>query len=260
VSRGRRAPERPTKHPDPLAELVETYPFPDPHTASPDGLLAYGGDLAAERLISAYAQGVFPWYESDPILWYSPDPRTVLLPGDLIVNRTLRKNLRRARFEIRLDTDFRGVIEACACAPRPGQAGTWITSDMLEAYCHLHELGVAHSCEAWQAGELVGGIYGISLGRTFFGESMFARRSDASKIAFVHLVRQLDDWGFHFLDCQAYTAHTERLGAREWPRELFLDALRSALRYETRVGRWSLEIDTPIGTGAAFGTSGAGSE
>jgi leucyl/phenylalanyl-tRNA--protein transferase len=222
----------------PLRELTRAFPFPDPREGSAEGLLAYGGDLLPERLIAAYAQGIFPWYEEDPILWFSPDPRMVLLPSELQINRTLRKNLARKRYEVRMDSDFRGVIEACAEAPRPGQRGTWITDDMLAAYCELHALGVAHSCEAWLEDELVGGIYGVSLGLAFFGESMFARSSDASKVALVHLVRQLDAWGFHFLDCQAHTPHTERLGAREWPRDDFLDALGRALDAPTRLGSW----------------------
>lgn len=228
---------------NPLDELILAYPFPDPREGSAEGLLAYGGDLRPERLLSAYAQGIFPWYEEDPILWFSPDPRMVLLPAELRIDRTLRKNLRRGRYEMRMDTDFRGVIAACAETPRPGQRGTWITNDMLEAYCQLHALGFAHSCESWLDGELVGGIYGISLGRAFFGESMFARASDASKVALVHLVRQIEAWGFDFLDCQAHTPHTERLGAREWPRDVFLDALERALEAPTRRGQWRLEVN-----------------
>jgi leucyl/phenylalanyl-tRNA--protein transferase len=228
---------------NPLHDLTLAFPFPDPREASEEGLLAYGGDLRPERLLSAYAQGIFPWYEEDPILWFSPDPRMVLLPSELRINRTLRKNLQRQRYDVRMDTSFREVIAACAEAPRPGQRGTWITDDMLSAYCELHTLGFAHSCEAWLDGELVGGIYGVSLGRAFFGESMFARASDASKVALVYLVRQIEAWGFDFLDCQAHTPHTERLGARECPRDDFLDALDRALEAPTRRGRWRLEVD-----------------
>jgi len=227
----------------PLRDLTVAFPFPDPREASEEGLLAYGGDLRPERLLSAYAQGIFPWYEEDPILWFSPDPRMVLLPSELRINRTLRKNLQRQRYDVRMDTSFREVIEACAEAPRAGQRGTWITDDMLSAYCELHTLGFAHSCEAWLDGELVGGIYGVSLGRAFFGESMFARASDASKVALVYLARQIEAWGFDFLDCQAHTPHTERLGAREWPRDDFLDALDRALEAPTRRGPWRLEVD-----------------
>jgi leucyl/phenylalanyl-tRNA--protein transferase len=220
---------------------MQQFPFPDPALADADGLLAYGGDLSPERLVSAYAHGVFPWYESDPILWFSPDPRLVLLPAELRANRSLRKNLLRRRFEVRADTAFEQVIRSCAEVPRPGQSGTWITPDMIEAYCRLHELGLAHSVESWQEGELVGGIYGVSLGAAFFGESMFARRSDASKVAFVHLVRQIEAWGFRFLDCQVYTENAARFGAASWPRDRFLRELELALEAPTRRGRWRLD-------------------
>jgi leucyl/phenylalanyl-tRNA--protein transferase len=224
-----------------LAAIVQSFPFPDPRAADADGLLAYGGDLAAERLLAAYAQGIFPWYEADPILWFSPDPRMVLRPADLRVTRSLRKTLARGRFEVKFDSDFAAVVRACAAIPRPGQEGTWITPDMIAAYCRLHELGFAHSCEAWQDGELVGGAYGVSLGAAFFGESMFASRPDASKVAFVHLVRQLEAWDFSFLDCQVHTEHLASFGALMWQRDRFLDALATALEIPTRRGRWELE-------------------
>ena len=226
-----------------LERLKKEIPFPDPRGADSDGLLAYGGDLLPERLLSAYAHGIFPWYNEDPILWFSPDPRTVLRPSELIVNRTLEKNLRRTRYQIRLDTAFEAVIHACASTPRPDQDGTWITSDMIDAYCKLHELGFAHCVEAWEEGELVGGMYGVSLGAAFFGESMFAQRSDASKVAFVHLVRQIEEWGFAFLDCQVHTDHLERLGAKEWTRDDFLSALGPALEAPTRRGSWRFSRD-----------------
>lgn len=225
--------------PEIIREVARAHPFPDPRRATPEGLLAYGGDLTPERLLAAYAQGVFPWYEDPPILWFSPDPRVVLLPSRVRIGRTLSKNLRRARFEVRFDSAFRAVIEACAAAPRVDQAGTWITNDMIEAYCALHALGFAHSVESWQGDELVGGIYGVSLGAAFFGESMFARRSDASKVALVHLVQHIDALGFEFLDCQAPTPHTSRLGAVDWPREEFLYVLARALDTPTLCGRWS---------------------
>ena len=221
-----------------LREISRRWSFPDPREADADGLLAYGGDLRAERLLSAYAQGIFPWYESDPILWFSPDPRMVLLPAELRVTRSLRKTLARGGFEVRFDTAFASVVSACAQTPRPGQSGTWITREMQEAYCELHELGFAHSTEAWQDGELVGGAYGLSLGAAFFGESMFAWHPDASKVAFVHLVRQLEQWGFAFVDCQVHTDHLESLGAVLWPRDRFLDALDDALKAPTRRGKW----------------------
>jgi leucyl/phenylalanyl-tRNA--protein transferase len=162
--------------------------------------------------------------------------------SELRINRTLRKNLQRERYEVRVDSDFETVIQACAAVERPDQLGTWITSEMIEAYCQLHALGFAHSVEAWQEGELMGGIYGLSLGAAFFGESMFARRSDASKVALAHLVSQLERWGFHFLDCQVYNDHTGSLGAREWPRAEFIEALSRALRVPTRLGPWRLEL------------------
>jgi leucyl/phenylalanyl-tRNA--protein transferase len=222
------------------AELV----FPPPEAAEPDGLLAVGGDLAPERLLLAYAQGIFPWYEDGlPILWHSPDPRMVLLPGELRVSRSLRKVVDRAPFGLSLDRAFEAVIRACAERERPDQTGTWITSEMGSAYLRLHELGYAHSVEAWSEGELVGGLYGVSLGRSFFGESMFAWRSDASKVAFVHLVQQLLRWGFDLIDCQVHTEHLERFGASEWPRGRFLEALATSLEAETRCGVWRFDAD-----------------
>jgi leucyl/phenylalanyl-tRNA--protein transferase len=237
---GLREPGVRSLSPSILRDLVRAHPFPDPRNAPREGLLAYGGDLEPERLLAAYAQGVFPWYDRAPILWFSPDPRVVLLPSGLRINRTLAKNLRRGRYDVRMDTDFRGVIEACARVPRPGQDGTWITSEMIDAYTRLHDLGFAHSVECWAGDELVGGIYGVSLGAAFFGESMFARASDASKIALVHLVRHIEALGFHFLDCQAPTPQTTRLGAVAWPRDRFLEALARALGEPTRYGRWTL--------------------
>lgn len=236
--------------PDELQRIVDAVPFPDPCEADEHGLLAYGGDLLPERLVSAYAQGIFPWYEEDPILWFSPDPRAVLTPSDLVVNRTLRKNLRRAHYEVQVDSDFEAVIRACRDAKRKDQDGTWITEDLLAAFVRLHELGLAHSFETWQAGELVGGVYGMSLGAAFFGESMFATRSDASKVALVALVRQIGSWGFHFLDCQVSNAHTTSLGARDWSRDDYLDALARALEQPTRRGPWTLEIALDEGQGS----------
>lgn len=224
-----------------LQRIVDAVPFPDPSHADAHGLVAYGGDLLPERLLSAYARGIFPWYEEDPILWFSPDPRMLLVPSELRINRTLAKNLRRGRYEVRADTAFEQVIEQCSLIPRPGQDGTWITDDLKRGFVRLHELGFAHCFEAWQEGELVGGVYGMSLGAAFFGESMFATRSDASKVAFVALVHQIERWGFHFLDCQVHTDHTEALGATEWDRDDFLVALARALEVPTRRGPWALE-------------------
>ena len=197
----------------PTPRFARAHPFPDPRRADPEGLLAYGGDLSAERLLAAYETGIFPWYDRDPILWFSPDPRMVLVPSELHVGRSLAKSVRRGEFELRLDTAFARVIERCASVPRPGQDGTWINSDMIEAYVRLHEQGFAHSAEAWRDGELCGGLYGVSLGRAFFGESMFADESDASKVAFVRLVNQLAAWDFELVDCQVETEHLARFGA-----------------------------------------------
>lgn len=192
----------------------------------PDGLLALGGDLAPTRLLSAYRQGIFPWYSEDqPILWWSPDPRMVLRPDELKISRSLRKSLRKNLFRITLDSDFAAVMAACA-EPRADGLGTWITHEMYRAYRQLHELGYAHSVEAWQDGQLVGGLYGVALGRVFFGESMFARATDASKVAFVHIVEQLRRWGFVLIDCQVHTGHLASLGATPLPRSEFVGLLR----------------------------------
>jgi leucyl/phenylalanyl-tRNA--protein transferase len=224
----------------PIYRLGTSPAFPPPEEAEVGGLLAVGGDLSPRRLLTAYAMGIFPWYQEEPILWYSPDPRAVLLPGDLRVSRRLRRTLRQEIFELRLDTAFEEVIRTCANVPRRGGPGTWITPDMIAAYCALHELGFAHSSEAWSGGELVGGVYGVSLGGGFFGESMFFRRRDASKAALTALVWQLEAWGFDLFDCQLPTAHLARLGAREWRRARFLRELRRILERPTRRGTWRL--------------------
>jgi len=230
----------------PVTYLGARIAFPPPDSAEPDGLLAIGGDLEPRRLLRAYAQGIFPWYEEGlPILWHCPDPRVVLLPAALHVSRSLRKTLRRAPFSLTLDTNFEAVIRACAHAPRPGQDGTWITEDMVDAYLRLHELGLAHSAEAWLESELVGGVYGVALGSCFFGESMFSARPNASKVAFATLVAQLESWGFELLDCQVHTEHLERFGAEAWPRPRFLEALAHALEQPTRRGRWSFDSRQP---------------
>lgn len=226
----------------PVFRLNARLAFPPPELADESGLLAVGGDLRPERLLLAYSLGIFPWYSDGlPILWYSPDPRLVLESGDLVVARSLKKTLRRGQYRVTLDTAFDRVIRACADAPRPGQQGTWITDDMVGAYRRLHELGYAHSAEAWLDGELAGGLYGVSLGAGFFGESMFARADDASKVAFVTLVEQLRRWDIDLVDCQVHTEHLARFGAVEWPRERFLRRLASALEKPTRSGRWRLD-------------------
>jgi leucyl/phenylalanyl-tRNA--protein transferase len=192
----------------------------------PNGLLAAGADLSPERLLAAYRRGIFPWYSpGQPILWWSPDPRMVLFPSELKVSRSLAKRMRKDDYEIRFDTAFRQVMLQCALTERPGQDGTWITSDIVEGYCRLHGLGHAHSVETWMEGELVGGVYGVAIGRMFYGESMFHHVTDASKLAFVHLVRRLHDQAFGMLDCQMKTAHLASLGAREVSRDEFSQRL-----------------------------------
>ena len=227
----------------PLHDFTSQYPFPDPRKADAEGLIAYGGDLNPQRVLSAYAQGIFPWPydEATPLLWFSPDPRMVLKPADLHVSRSLQRTIKQQRFDVRFDTAFDQVIRQCATVRRPKQRGTWITKDMIRAYCQLHEMGYAHSVETWSEGKLAGGVYGISLGAAFFGESMFTKKPDASKVAFVHLVRQLQAWDFHLLDCQMETPHLARFGATSWPRTRFLKALERALEEPTRKGRWGQE-------------------
>ena len=218
--------------------------FPPAELADESGLLAVGGDLSAERLRLAYQAGIFPWYNDEqPILWHSPNPRMVLLPDQLYVNRSLRKSMRRAPYRLSLDTAFREVITTCATIARPDQDGTWITEDMIEAYVELHRQGYAHSVEAWRGDELVGGLYGVSLGSAFFGESMFALAPDASKIAFATLVQQLGEWKFDFVDCQMHTEHLEHFGAYEIPRSEFLAKLQESLASPTRVGPWRFGME-----------------
>jgi leucyl/phenylalanyl-tRNA--protein transferase len=229
----------------PVYALSEELAFPHPSLAEPNGLLAVGGDLSPERLILAYRNGIFPWYSADnPILWWCPSPRPVLLPEDLRIGRSLRKTIRREPYRITMDRAFSEVVEECATVPRPSQDGTWITAEMQAAYRELHDLGVAHSVEAWEKDDLVGGLYGVSLGGAFFGESMFARRPDASKLAFVRLVGQLAAWGFRLVDCQVETEHLHRFGARDLPLDDFLERLGHALELPTRSGRWSFDRST----------------
>src|SRR5688572_6527234 len=223
----------------PVFRLDDRLVFPPVHLAE-DGLLALGGDLRPERLLLGYTQGIFPWYaENLPILWHSPDPRMVMTTRDLIVQRSLRKAIKRQPYRITADTAFRAVLRGCAEVPRPGQTGTWLIPDMVDAYMKLHELGFAHSFEAWRGEELVGGLYGVSLGAAFFGESMFAKGPDASKVAFATAVERFREWGFHFVDCQVETEHLARFGAEHWPRRRFLTALVRALQEPTRRGPWT---------------------
>jgi leucyl/phenylalanyl-tRNA---protein transferase len=210
-----------------LDPLDDTQPFPPAEQAleEPDGLLAVGGSLAPHRLLNAYRNGIFPWYnEGEPILWWSPNPRLTLLPERLRVSRSLRKILRRQGFQISFDRAFEAVIEGCA-APRPNAAGTWISPEMQNAYITMHQQGIAHSVESWYDNKLVGGLYGIAIGRVFFGESMFSRRSNASKAAFAVFVQALKEWNYALIDCQIHTDHLAAFGAEEMPRSDFLSLL-----------------------------------
>jgi len=219
------------------------FPRVDLALQEPDGLLAVGGDLSEDRLLLAYRSGVFPWYgPGQPILWWSPDPRLVLFPDRLRVSRSLVKTIRKGIFSITLDQAFEAVISACA-EPRPGQAGTWITPEMMVAYRSLHAAGHAHSVECWQEGKLVGGLYGVAIGRIFFGESMFTRCTDASKVAFVGLVRQLSRWGYPLLDCQVHTTHLARLGAEAVPRREFIRTLERECGQPAPNPEWHLDSD-----------------
>jgi len=220
--------------------LDERLLFPPPERGPRRGPIAVGGDLSPERLLLAYSMGIFPW-QGEPLHWHSPDPRMVLLADELHVTRSLRRAHKRAPFRLTLDTAFTDVMTACASVPRPGQEGTWITPEMTSSYAQLHRRGIAHSVEAWHGEQLVGGLYGLSLGAVFFGESMFALAPDASKLAFVALVEQLGRWGIPLVDCQVYTPHLARFGAREWPRREFLQALASALDRKTRLGPWRFD-------------------
>ncbi len=224
--------------------LDETFEFPPVATAlaDPPGLLAAGGDLSPQRIIAAYRRGIFPWYSpGDPILWWSLDPRMVLRPPEIRISRSLARTLRNAEYEVRLDTAFDEVIRACACAPREGQRGTWITTDMQDAYIRLHQLGYAHSVETWVAGKLVGGLYGIALGGAFFGESMFSRARDASKIALAHLCSHLQTCNFGIIDCQMETPHLSSLGARLIPRSDFVSEVAVLVDQGGEPQRWQAD-------------------
>jgi leucyl/phenylalanyl-tRNA---protein transferase len=226
-----------------IPRLTRELAFPSPERASPEGIVAFGAEPSPERLLLAYASGIFPWpHEELPLLWFSPDPRFVLEPARAHVPGSLRKRARRGEYEIRADTAFREVMLGCRDASRPGQDGTWITPEMIDGYEALHRVGVAHSIEAWQGDALVGGLYGVSLGRMFTGESMFARAPDASKLAFATLLGNLVAWDFAFVDCEVYTDHLARFGAEEWPRSRFLAALAAAREAPTREGPWTLDL------------------
>jgi leucyl/phenylalanyl-tRNA--protein transferase len=241
-----------------LLDPAADHAFPDPALAEtePNGLLAVGGDLSPRRLVNAYREGIFPWYSTgQPILWWSPDPRLVLRPQAFHLSRSLRKTLRSDRFQVSLDADFGAVIRGCA-APRPGADDTWIVPEMITAYERLHALGLAHAAEAWRDGELAGGLYGVALGRAFFGESMFSQATDASKVAFAHLARRLAAWGYALIDCQVHTPHLASLGAVTMPRALFLAEVAAAVRAPPAAAAWDpierLPARTrPLATGEA---------
>lgn len=224
----------------PRLDAETDFPFPPVDTSSPDGIVCEGGNLSPGMLVSAYRRGIFPWYGfGEPILWWSPDPRFVLLPERLHVSSTMRKLLRRGGYSLTLDTDFPSVIKACASIRRPGQKGTWIVPDMIEAYTELHRLGLAHSVEVWKEGVLAGGLYGVSLGRAFFGESMFSRESGASRFGFLALALRLKHEGYSLIDSQVYTDYLSEMGAAEIPREEYLKILSQALESPTRREPWS---------------------
>lgn len=221
--------------------LYSSFPPLEKALDDPNGLLAIGGDLSPQRLIEAYRSGIFPWFnEDEPIFWWSPDPRMVLFPGELKISRSLRKTLHKDCYQIRADTAFTQVMQACA-APRKGQSGTWIHPKMIAAYTALHGMGLAHSVETWIDGELVGGLYGVALGKVFFGESMFSRSTDASKIAFVHLVKQLQYWEFGLIDCQVKTHHLASLGAREISRASFSRQLETLISNCISGAKWNFD-------------------
>jgi leucyl/phenylalanyl-tRNA--protein transferase len=224
----------------PVYQLSEDLIFPSPYLASKEGLLAIGGDLSPRRLLLAYGNGIFPWYsEGEPILWWSPDPRLVLYPAELKVSRSLKKVFKQDIFEVTMDRAFEEVITECAQVRLENHEGTWIVDDMAQAYCRLHESGFAHSVEVWQDNRLAGGVYGVSLGKCFFGESMFTRITNASKVALVALAEHLKQLDFALIDCQITTAHLTRFGAREISRAHYLDELAEALKAATLQGKWS---------------------
>lgn len=222
----------------PWLSVDASFPPVEKALTEPNGLLAAGADLSPERILDAYRRGIFPWFNpSEPVLWWSPDPRMVLAPAELKISRSLRRHMKRGGYEIRVDTCFREVMQACA-EPRQGQSGTWIGQPMLAAYSRLHEMGYAHSVETWIDGELAGGLYGLAIGRMFYGESMFTRRTDASKLALAHLCRQLEAWSFGLIDCQMETAHLASMGARPIPRKRFIQELKRLIELEPIPSPW----------------------
>lgn len=228
----------------PVFLLSDKTSFPPPHLATKEGLLAIGGDLSQERLLLAYRMGIFPWYsEGEPILWWSPDPRLILYPDEFKVPKTLKKIIKKNMFQVTMDTAFDQVVDTCAQIRIEKNEGTWIVREMIEAYCQLHKSGLAHSVEAWHQGQLAGGLYGVSLGKCFFGESMFTRISNASNVAFINLVAFLKMLAFDMIDCQISTEHLKRFGAREIPRAVFLKQLNTSLEAATHKGPWKLAND-----------------
>jgi len=224
----------------PVYQLPEQLIFPDPEEAEPEGLLAVGGDLSPERLLLAYSMGIFPWYsEEDPILWWSPDPRLILKPESLKISKSLKRIIAKKQFSATMDHDFKTVINKCATAKRKDN-GTWIVDEMINAYIELHYKGFAHSVEVWEKEKLVGGLYGVSIGKIFFGESMFSEANNASKIALVYLVKTLSEWGFSCIDCQIKTDHLISMGAREISRHNFLNQLKKTIKEKKHVGKWSI--------------------
>ena len=227
----------------PVFLLSDTIEFPTPHLASEDGLLAVGGDLSQERLLLAYRMGIFPWFSNnEPILWWSPDPRLVLYPHEIKISKTLRKIIKKDVFSVTMDIAFNEVINQCAQVRLKKNQGTWIVKDMIDAYCNLHESGFAHSVEVWQGGDLAGGLYGVSLGKCFFGESMFTRVSNASNIGLVKLLEHLKKLSFDMIDCQVATEHLTRFGARQIPRIRFLNQLEKSLKAPTIKGKWDYKV------------------
>jgi leucyl/phenylalanyl-tRNA--protein transferase len=223
----------------PWIENADSFPPLEHALREPNGLLCAGGDLSPQRILQAYRHGIFPWFSAgEPILWWSPDPRMVLLPGEFKISRSLRKTLRRGNYQIRLDNNFDAVIQACARTPRHGQNGTWISREMRQAYATLFELGYAHTVETWIDGQLAGGLYGLAIGQMFYGESMFSLQTDASKIALAHLTRFLGQHHFGLIDCQMNTPHLASLGAREIPRDAFIAGLQELTAGAPLNGRW----------------------
>ncbi len=225
----------------PIFWLTQELQFPDPHMTGKEGILAVGGDLSIERLLLAYKMGLYPWFNpEDPVLWWCPDPRFVVFPDEVKVSKSMRPYFNQKKFKVTFDQDFEGVITGCQRTPRKGQTGsTWLTEEMKTSYTELHEQGLCHSVEVWKEDELVGGLYGISMGKCFFGESMFATESNASKFGFITLVRKLREKDFWLIDCQQPTDHLISLGARGIPRKDFLELLRKNEKEETRLGDWN---------------------